>query len=257
MNMQDNELDDLFRTKLGNLEVEPSARVWGNISAELGTPQKRSLAPVWSIAASILVVLGIGSLFLLNKPAKVAQNQVAVNRNKPLVKTIEREVKLKMRLPEALQTSTYEQPAIQNVMQVTGVKHRISSGNQLSNKRIEPANEPANDQPTVQPVPVLAAVPAQTIPNAVVPEMALSNKLDENDAAALKPITQPAVEPAMAHQPEKRRKRGISTLGGLINAVVAKVDKREDKLIEFTETDDDQANVTGLNLGIIKIKKEK
>jgi hypothetical protein len=47
-------------------------------------------------------------------------------------------------------------------------------------------------------------------------------------------------------------------LGGLINALIAKVDRRQDKLIEFSDSDDDDAesNVTGLNLGLIKIKKQ-
>ena len=49
------------------------------------------------------------------------------------------------------------------------------------------------------------------------------------------------------------------SFGGLINAVVGKIDKRKDKVIEFNDDDDDDdgATVTGVNLGIIKIKKEK
>ena len=46
-------------------------------------------------------------------------------------------------------------------------------------------------------------------------------------------------------------------LGGLINLVIAKVDKREDKIIEFDESDEDESNLTALNLGILKIKRNK
>jgi hypothetical protein len=46
-------------------------------------------------------------------------------------------------------------------------------------------------------------------------------------------------------------------LGGIINTIVAAVDKRDDKLIEFTDNDDDDGSrVTAVNLGIFKIKKQ-
>ena len=37
MNMQDNEFDDLFGSKLKNFEIEPSSHVWENIDANLAT----------------------------------------------------------------------------------------------------------------------------------------------------------------------------------------------------------------------------
>jgi hypothetical protein len=52
-------------------------------------------------------------------------------------------------------------------------------------------------------------------------------------------------------------KKRASGLGGLINTIVAAVDKREDKLIEFTDANNDEGSrVTALNLGIFKIKKQ-
>jgi len=49
----------------------------------------------------------------------------------------------------------------------------------------------------------------------------------------------------------------IRSFGDLINVAVAKIDKRKDKIIEFTDDDDDESTLTGINLGIIKIKKGK
>ena len=52
-------------------------------------------------------------------------------------------------------------------------------------------------------------------------------------------------------------KKRASGLGGIINTIVAVVDKRDDKLIEFTDSENDEgAKVTALNLGIFKIKKQ-
>jgi len=41
-----------------------------------------------------------------------------------------------------------------------------------------------------------------------------------------------------------------------VNFVIAQVDKREDKLIEFTESDEG-TEVSGINLGLLKIKSKK
>src|ERR1700744_2449261 len=86
-NMQDREFDDLFRSKLDNFEMEPSAQVWQNIDAELdGKKRKGGLFTLLGIAASIIMLIGAGILFL---PKKVANNsnehKLAHNRVKPTV----------------------------------------------------------------------------------------------------------------------------------------------------------------------------
>jgi hypothetical protein len=83
--------------------------------------------------------------------------------------------------------------------------------------------------------------------------------LQINDEVKLSPITASAaqdlpVKTTAAAQPKKRR---IRSFGDLINVVVSKVDKRKDKLIEFSSKDDDESLVTGINLGIIRVKKEE
>ena len=52
---------------------------------------------------------------------------------------------------------------------------------------------------------------------------------------------------------KNRKVRGV---GGLVNFVISQVDKREDKLIEFTESDEG-TEVSGINLGLLKIKSKK
>ena len=68
---------------------------------------------------------------------------------------------------------------------------------------------------------------------------------------------QPAAVNAQIPDKAAGKKRGISGLGGLINAIVAKVDKREDKLVEFTESNDDGALLSGVNLGLLRMKKQQ
>jgi hypothetical protein len=91
MNMQDNEFDDLFRSKLDNFEIEPSAQVWQNIDAELdGKHRKRSIFPMLSIAASIIVLITAGILFIPKKenirPDHYEKSSVVAKVKSPVTK---------------------------------------------------------------------------------------------------------------------------------------------------------------------------
>ena len=257
MNMQDNELDELFRSKLGGLEMQPSAHIWDNITASLGEEKKRSWTPVLSIAATLLVMLSVGAWFLLDKPVKVEQAQVANRINKT-------------HAVKQTQPVDQSETAVQNEIKpgaivaqpsnnIAAVKHQsaVKKGAANISKAPEFVKENVAAPDHNEPVQALAAVPANTVANPVVPEMTLSAKTIDVEASAIKSINPVVPLAVTAQQPEKKKRRGIHSLGGIINAVVAAVDKREDKFIEFTETDEDQANITGLNLGLIKIKKDK
>ena len=61
---------------------------------------------------------------------------------------------------------------------------------------------------------------------------------------------------AVMNENDMADKRGIRNMGDLINFVVDKVDKREDKLIRF-DTDDDNSSLIGINIGMIKFSKKK
>jgi hypothetical protein len=264
MNMQDKDFDNLFRTKLNGLEVEPSARVWNNISAEVNGPQKRRPSPVWSIAATTVILMSAAAWFLTDKPVKVQQNQVAVQKKQNTVKNQVIESDNKIVAPDvAEQVLTIAGQHSNDANKIAHIKHStIGRGfTKVERANVEPT-KPENVQETSLTTntvsqPVLAAVSNLSEHQAVVPDMTLSNQkltsgenINQTDAVKVPEIV-------MARQPERKKKRGIHTLGGLINAVIAKVDKREDKLIEFTETDDDQADITGINLGLFKVKKEK
>jgi hypothetical protein len=62
---------------------------------------------------------------------------------------------------------------------------------------------------------------------------------------------------ATANKQAPAKKHKIRSLGDVFNVMIAAVDKRKDKIIEFSNTDGDDATITGVNLGIIKVKKEK
>ncbi|WP_295768110.1 hypothetical protein [uncultured Mucilaginibacter sp.] len=255
MNMQDNELDELFRSKLGGLEMQPSAHIWDNINASLGKEKKKPLIHTLSIAATLLVILSAGTWFALNKPAKVEQAHASA--------VIKKTNAIKQLQAADTKSDVINQPVVgvkktnEKIQQVAVVKRKPIVEQAKSNA--ESVKEVIYDAATItnEPEQILAAVVNVTVNKPVLPEMALATKTIDTVPAALKTTHSVTSPTLMAQQPEKKKRRGIHSLGGIINAVVSAVDKREDKFIEFTETDEDNANITGINLGLLKVKKEK
>ena len=50
--------------------------------------------------------------------------------------------------------------------------------------------------------------------------------------------------------------RGIRNMGDLVNYVVDKLDKREEKLLQF-KTEDDNSSLVALNIGMFKFNQKK
>ncbi len=249
--MQDNELDELFRSRLSGMEMEPSAHIWDNIAANIDT-KKRSWAPVIRIAAAVLILLTAGLWFLMDKPAKVQQQMAAKRPVKSHSFTTQDHYVEKQRV--AIEA---EAPAVTPQASQVAATHTDRSRTRTVEINETPADQVAPNstvENTIESQPVLAVVNDRPILKPVVPDGQIAIHSIDTTPAALKPITTaPAV--MAANRPAQKKRHGIHSLGDLINVVVAKVDKREDKLIEFTETDED-SNVTGLNLGIVSVKKE-
>lgn len=255
--MQDKEFDALFRSKLEDFEAEPSANVWPEIEAELSPRKRRKvLVTVLSIAASLLVVTAFGWWILDRKLVKNAA-QMAYHPVKPVKKQLDLR-----QGPVA--------PAI-NIASVNAVaiaKPQHKAVHEVAEKQssAKPANESAVADPSTAKADVQPALAStQNARGELIPDAAERIDLKINTPEVIKidppvnikiPQTTIAMVPIKQAQPKTVKHRG-HTLGDLINKVVASVDKRKDKFIEFTDTDDDdESNITGINLGILKIKKE-
>jgi cytoskeletal protein RodZ len=250
MDMQDKEFDKIFNEKFEDFEVEPSAMVWDNIAGELdGKKTKVVMMPWLSIAATVLVVLTAGILFLQKGKStgdQPKENKLVANHVEP-VKAITpaQSVETVVAKPADNVASTVNHPH-NSIPSVNNTPALVNTTGQVVNT-IEPVK---NESPQL----IAAGIdPASThVSTATVPDVTLTSKV--LDAT-------PQVErPVMAAQPTTPvKKHGIHSLGGLINVLVAKVDKREDKLIEFSDSDDDDngSDLTGINLGLIKIKKQQ
>lgn len=258
--MQDKEFDRLFNSKLDNFEMEPSPMVWENIADELhGKKARRSIVPYLSIAASIIILISVGLLFFNQtentfvKPVK--RGKVVVKTKKPAAPEILAKNKVTP-APATANTSVNKGATVSKSAVFIAPKLVVSNP---ASQIIAETNDRVMIDPITTNQPALAiTAPVQKEPAMVVPGKETSFAATTTDKQQIiKTVTTEITSTETMKTPVK--KRGIHSLGGLINAIVAKVDKREDKLIEFSDSEDDdtQSNVTGVNLGLIRIKKQQ
>ncbi len=250
--MPDNDFDNLFRDKLMNAEVEPSANLWANIEGQLAVKPKRRFPLMWVAAASVVAVTsaiwfsqGGEKIYLQSAATEVAVAQPVVEQPVLVV--------------EAPQTEQNE-PAPVNV-------HRVANRN-LAKREVPAAvvaqlvDESKNNIAVVQPsvqnehLPIKRAeVRALDVVNTgnVVPV----NTVAQSDASMIASLGNLTDDDNATAQTAETNKKGIRNMGDLINYVVEKVDKREKKLIKFNTDDDDNSSIIGLNIGFVRLNKKK
>jgi hypothetical protein len=263
MKMQDREFDELFRSKLDALEIEPSAGLWPAIAGKINSAKNTKLmTPYLSAAASVIILVAAGIFFIPGKvkvpPISTVSKRVGsargpLNSQSATATNNDRE--------EIDVTDKSREPGIA-VNQVAKRPYR-----DVSKRSPVKKNPSIHDRPeSIEPDESLSAAfiaPKQEAVQPTVPDAGTQLTIKQPVTEATGFMTKPGIAPVQLPVYDKenaepvRAKHKIHSVGGLINMVVAKVDKRKDKIIEFSENDDDGSNITGVNLGIIKIKKEK
>jgi hypothetical protein len=69
--------------------------------------------------------------------------------------------------------------------------------------------------------------------------------------------TETSVTDNAVNENDQVEKKGIRNAGDLINFVVEKIDKREQKFLKFSTDEDDNSSLVGINIGFIKINSRK
>jgi hypothetical protein len=262
MDMQDKDLDKLFQSALNDYEIEPSANVWTGITGELDSGKRKKVwLPYLSIAAAAVLLITAGVLFV---PKEVK----TINPKKDGLAGVNHPIKPKMA-----------------VGPIQAARPEIAAGKKSEEVAAAPANSLAaisihkrNKKAVITAIPVTAAS-AGDIAKPDDPQPALASATNKREVkVAVQPdsvtrifpkhideapvfanIKSPVVptEVATIKPATPAKKHKIRSLGDVFNVMIAAVDKRKDKIIEFSNTDEDDATITGVNLGIIKVKKEK
>jgi hypothetical protein len=252
MKMSDKELDKIFSSQLADFEIEPSAAVWNNIKLEINGEEKsrKSYLPFLQIAAAIIVV---GGAALMLRP----QTHKITLRGSSFTASVADQPKTLLITPEPaaadnimvtdeplktdeVHSRTVTKTRTHSMLAATGVTNADTTNRILANNTA--GNTPDQQQVTIQkPVSISATATASIVPEE-----------HARPARTLAALTVPTVKENQA------AKKKIRNLGDLLNVVIAKVDKRPKKIIEFKDDDDDDTfNPTHINLGLIETRRDK
>ena len=250
--ISDKELDKLFKQRFEDAEFQPSEGVWGKISAKMDRKSKvkKTLPVFWMAAASIVVVLSASLWFY--RPVEVIRlqgkdQQIILNTlESPISDLGTGASKLDPHQPEikgfdfsklvAAEENSFDTPKVVTLPERSSIEitkqEVIASNNMLRRNMSEVALRPKE-------VKVPRYTGDQSQLDVTQPDMIASVEVVQDDFIP-------------EHQQTSPRK--IRSVGSLVNFVISKVDRREDKIIEFKDGDEG-SEISGINLGLIKIKK--
>jgi len=252
--MQDKEFDQLFKDKFDDAQIEPSANLWANIEAELVPKRKRVFPVYWMAAAMVAATLTV-ALLVFNKEEKVQLQgrtadvvKAAVSAEEKGEDTLVNQVK-----PIAQDNAPVEEAGL---VSTSPAKNSLLAEDKKAVQAPD-QNSSKNNLGVMQPNHVIAHL---TTRDPIVKESAIElpkAKVDPAEVIVIASADVPIViGDEVINENDMADKRGIRNMGDLINFVVDKVDKREDKLIRF-DTDDDNSSLIGINIGMIRFSKKK
>lgn len=243
--MQDKDLDKIFKDHFETMELAPSAKLWDNIAEQLEAAPaiKVRKFPYWSAAAAVLV--GISVSWWLLMPSKT----IRLYQDTPSVSAVI------SAQPQSSPTANTEtsgtQQLLNSVAQVRSAqKVHTQRVKQLNNKWKESRNRLAenihhldyNEVTTV-------AVTATSLSDEPIPALTIKQQ-----------VNSPAVTYADASQKEVVNKEigqhtPIRNMGDVINFLVGKIDKRKNKVIHFSTTEEGSM-VSAINIGPLRYKTD-
>lgn len=241
--MLDKDIDKLFQERFEAFETVPANLVWDKISVELSEDKsKRRINPtIWKAAASFLIFLSAALWFY--RPQEVIklhgssdETVQRIGNPEPIIATTKSAAKVS-------QVVVTPVKIIPPNKQKLGIPAHLKHGEVfLSSQKVESAVKSSTSNRPIT-VDMIEPVQIETIYASSpenVPNIAMNTKLD-------------FVESQLIESDSPKIK--IKSIGSLVNFVIAKVDHREDKIIEFADSDEG-SEVSGINLGVLKFKSK-
>ena len=257
MDIQDREFDELLRSKLDGFEAQPSAKVWPGISDGLDSATRRKTILPWlTIAASIAVLIGMGVLFMLKKTNIHSPNPVKNSIVKAAQPTTHQ---LTPSLP-AQAVAIPVQPVKVKESRYTAKVQSSRPANIKAPNNIDTIASPSKNvksddrQLMVDLAQKPASIAKPVVPDQIIPLASVTN-IDQSNGSKPDKLASQGVSDNKKDSVLTRRRHKIRNFGDLVNVVVDKLDKRKDKVIQFADDEEGDSHLTGVNLGIVKIKK--
>jgi len=242
--MQDKEFDQLFKERFEEAEIHPSPALWGAIQAEITPVSKRRAFSGWWMAAAVVLV-GVSAGLLFHKTEKIQL------QGKAIVATATETA------PETIiadQSGTVVSTG-SVLPQATKKNNLFVADNQPDNKKLVVSEE--KSLITVQPNEGLSHplhIGNETLAKVDVGTLKENTTTDIAIAGADIPAT---TVDAVVNENDQAEHTRIRNVGDLINFVVDKVDKREQKFLQFKSDDDDNSSLIAINIGPFKLNPRK
>ncbi len=240
--MQDKEFDQFFRDHFADAEITPSAGLWEAIETRIEPKRSRSFPIYWMAAASVAVAI-IGALFY-QKPEKIRlykeeHSSLSAHAGGTAAPT-------KVVSVATIEGENQKEPTLLAAGQRPVVRTLKSE------KRVVPTEE-KNNSGGVQPERYIAHLPIKPSEAKPLELVKTEDLIDET------PIVYAALNDQVTETADEvtSPKKGIRNVGDLVNYVVDKVDKREQKLIRFNTDDDDNSSIVAINIGFLKFNPKK
>jgi hypothetical protein len=270
--IQDKDFDQLFRDRFESAEVEPSAGLWDKIEQKVEQKKKKSFPAYWMAAAVVFIAVAAGLVYireeqhLARKPAFTKLSTVA-----PL-KDIKQD-SLTVVANNALAKAEKPRASTQVMnKQVPVYKPKVTDNSAA--KVIDSRTAKVINNNAAKVVEVVKSSEAENTLLAMQPNRVddhLTNKSQKIDVVL--PVKKPAIKveiPVLAsvegtassddeviNENEESGKKGIQNIGDLVNYVVDKVDKRDQKFLKFKTDDDDNSSLVAINIGFIKFNSKR
>ncbi|MBK0383725.1 hypothetical protein I5M32_12220 [Pedobacter sp. SD-b] len=258
--MLDKDFDQFFKSSFEDFEVQSAANSWDKITAGLEKkPKSKSFGMFWMAAASIVVVLGIG-IGLYTKPKEVIKlrgnadevlNQVA--QEQKIEPEVLESVAVRTDKTKAVLKSKNDHSLVSNHKVDLGAKNNFKNDATIGTKtNVLPIKKTDTDQPQIV---AIKAVRAKTVTERILDDEASKTK-EESEIKAQPLLAQNTVDDNLTEDGNQiGKKLKIKSVGDFVNFVVAKVDRREEKIIKVSKTEESDNEVTGINLGLFKFRK--
>jgi len=242
--MQDKDFDQLFKDRFEDAEIQPSAGLWNNIQQGIAPKRQRKLPIMWMAAASVAIT--VTAAVLLNKPEKIQlHGQVAVvdTPKESSSATIQKDAAQAETSPERMDVSTPSSAAAS--------KNPTREEKSLLAMQPTPQNSHLTNME-----PEIAATEQPEVVTQELPPVEVAV------ATITKPETATAVELPVAinneaAEVEQSGRTRIRNAGDLLNFVVDKLDKRDQKILEFQTDEDDNSSLVAINIGPFKVNTRK
>nr|WP_152605976.1 hypothetical protein [Pedobacter glucosidilyticus] len=241
-------MDLLFKSKFTDYEVEPSVSSWAKIEEQLSVKpmQRRKVSFLWMAAASVVVVFGLG-LLLWNKP----QEQIML-KGKPAVEEGDRVIAQNNAVNTIDEVITNTQPAEAKVETVSRVaQEETPNTTEESNSQENYLASIQTENPEAEQE--FAATRTEPVKRITVTELML---LEEENTVKTNKIKSTMFSSLISKDEDNSQPERIRSVGDLVNFVIAKVDKRENKVLKISKTDESDIEITGINLGLFKYRKD-